>query len=493
MILGSMATTNSADSASVEPSLAPFSGDRVITSFPRHEFVQLAEETYMQWQQQVKLILDGYDLLGLLDGTLPPPARFVQNTDGSLAPNPSAQVFKQQDRFLTSWLLSTISASLLPSFIDAKSACDVWTTAMDLFAANTGAKQSRLRHELHSLKKGNMSVTTYVARIKNLCALLETSGSRISDEEKIEIMLAGLPPEFEAVVSSASLLTGLLSFQRLVNALVECESRQNRAVQELSLHANLVETASSPVVESFVRGGRSSPRGRGRQFRPQIQCQICNRFGHLAQRCYYRYHRDPNPSSSTPPAAHQEGTAAPCGLQSTMAPVYGDERIAPFGRSAGDEWACPQVKTPRVSYYPSAGQNHLHVGQNQACLGQNQDYGVADYCYGQSASGPQPLLENMPRPIINGPLVVGYEFGQFGRDFGQPIGVSYGHRPCDKNDYCSRPNAPILPSRPTTKNVQGDPSWGLGPNAGLMGGVSVPWHTKPLERWLLYTYNNMLL
>ncbi|KAK5802256.1 hypothetical protein PVK06_029841 [Gossypium arboreum] len=139
MILGSMATTNFTDSATVEPNIVSFSGDRVITSFPRHE--------------EVKLILDGYDLLGLLDGTLPPPARFAHSIDGSLVPNPSTHVFKQQDRFLNLWLLSTISASPLPSFTDAKSACDVWTTAINFFAVDMGAKQSRLRHELHSLNK----------------------------------------------------------------------------------------------------------------------------------------------------------------------------------------------------------------------------------------------------------------------------------------------------------------------------------------------------
>ncbi|KAK5826307.1 hypothetical protein PVK06_021224 [Gossypium arboreum] len=48
-----MATMDFTDFAVVEPSFAPFNGDRVVTSFPRHEVVKLSEETYMQWQQQV--------------------------------------------------------------------------------------------------------------------------------------------------------------------------------------------------------------------------------------------------------------------------------------------------------------------------------------------------------------------------------------------------------------------------------------------------------
>ncbi|KAG8487623.1 hypothetical protein CXB51_018130 [Gossypium anomalum] len=277
-----MVITTSADSASAESSAILFNGERVVNSFPRHDVVKLTDATYILWQQQVKLVFDGYDLLGFLDGIVPPPPWNVCTADGDLALNPSMLVFKQ-DRLITSWLLSTIDAAPLSSFTEARSTCDVWNTASKLFAADTGAKQSRLRHELHSLKKGTLSVTVYVTRIKNIYSILETSGSQISDDKKLEIILAGLPPEFEGVVSSASLSTSPLSLQRVANALVKCETRLHRVTHEVSLHANLVESTS--VGNGFVRGGRPSPRGRGKNFKPRIQCQICNRFGHLAQRC----------------------------------------------------------------------------------------------------------------------------------------------------------------------------------------------------------------
>lgn len=123
-----MAIPNSADFASVGGGCAAFSGDRVVNSFPRHKVVKLDEGT--------------------------------------------------------SWLLSTISTSCLSSFTDARTACDVWTTAASLFAVDIGAKQSWIRHELHSLKKGTLSIKNYVARINNLCALLEASGTRIPEAEK---------------------------------------------------------------------------------------------------------------------------------------------------------------------------------------------------------------------------------------------------------------------------------------------------------------------
>lgn len=135
-----MAITHSPDSDSVEPGGSVFTGDRIVTSFPRHDVVKLDEGTFLQWQQQVRFILTGYDLFGFLDGTLSAPARYVHDTDGSLVANPSATIFTQQDNLLTSWLLSTISSSFLSSFTDVRSACDVWMMASSLFAADTSAK-----------------------------------------------------------------------------------------------------------------------------------------------------------------------------------------------------------------------------------------------------------------------------------------------------------------------------------------------------------------
>lgn len=109
-----MVITKSADSDSVEPSGSVFTGDRIATSFPRHEVVKLDEGIFIQWQLQVQFNLAGYDMLGFLDGSLSAPTRFVQAFDGTLVANPSASVFNQQDNLLTSWLLSTISSSLYP-------------------------------------------------------------------------------------------------------------------------------------------------------------------------------------------------------------------------------------------------------------------------------------------------------------------------------------------------------------------------------------------
>ncbi|XP_016683859.1 uncharacterized protein [Gossypium hirsutum] len=220
-----MATTNSAASDSVELNGSVFIADQVVNSFPRHEVVKLDEGTFLQWKQQVRFIVNGYDLFGFLDGSVSAPPRFVQAPDGALVLNPAASVFTQQDNLITSWLLSTISSTIISSFMDVQSASEVWSTALAMFAADTNMRQERLRHELHSLKKGSLSIREYVAKLKSLCAHLEASGTSVSVAERTAVMLVGLSSEFEGVVSSASLSTTPLPFQRLVDALIECENR----------------------------------------------------------------------------------------------------------------------------------------------------------------------------------------------------------------------------------------------------------------------------
>ncbi|KAG8504119.1 hypothetical protein CXB51_002467 [Gossypium anomalum] len=79
-----MATTYSADSDSIEPTVSVFLGDRVVTSFPRHEVVKIDADSFIQWQQQIRLIFCGCGLLGFLDGMLTAPPRFVLSSDALL-------------------------------------------------------------------------------------------------------------------------------------------------------------------------------------------------------------------------------------------------------------------------------------------------------------------------------------------------------------------------------------------------------------------------
>lgn len=96
----------------------------------------------------------------------------------------------------------------------------------------------------------------YVDKIKTLCALLAASGSPISEAERTAVLLAGLSSEFDAIVSHASLFPVPLPFQRLIDALSECEALQIRSVQDVLVAANVVEGTQLPSTDGAFRGGR---------------------------------------------------------------------------------------------------------------------------------------------------------------------------------------------------------------------------------------------
>lgn len=92
---------------------------------------------------------------------------------------------------------------------------------------------SRLKHELHSLKKGHLSVKDYLGQIKKFCYLLVASGHPMSNDEHVNIVLAGLSIEFDSVIMVVSFSPEPLAFDRLVDILVECESRKDGLCQRL--------------------------------------------------------------------------------------------------------------------------------------------------------------------------------------------------------------------------------------------------------------------
>lgn len=106
----------------------------------------------------MKLIVEGYELTGFVDGMLASLLRFISDREGNLICNSDHSFFQQQDKLLASWLLSTISSHLLACSTGVQSSCDVWSTANRLFTVITGSKLSRVKHDLHSIKKGTLSI-----------------------------------------------------------------------------------------------------------------------------------------------------------------------------------------------------------------------------------------------------------------------------------------------------------------------------------------------
>ncbi|KAH1108299.1 hypothetical protein J1N35_012067 [Gossypium stocksii] len=158
-----------------------------------------------------------------------------------------------------------------------------------------------------------MSVKEYVAKIQNTYALLEASGFVVLEAEKVEIILVGLSLDYDTILMLASFSNESLP---LKSFLISGEIRDERC-------------AWWPVI--FY--------GRGRGFRTCLQCQICGRYGHLAQKCYYRFDRDygsPSAPASNPPlvfSGSADRGSRENGLSEHGWSLSGRSGLVPFGGS----------------------------------------------------------------------------------------------------------------------------------------------------------------
>ncbi|KAH1046138.1 hypothetical protein J1N35_036922 [Gossypium stocksii] len=253
-----MAIARSADSDSVESSGTVFYEDWVITSFPQHDIVKLDEGSYIQWQQQIRFILCGYDQESL--------------------------------------------------------------------------------------------------------ALLAASGSPISEAERTAVLLAGLSSEFDAVVSYASLSSVPVPFQRIVDALLECEARY--------------------------------------------------RYGHLAQYCYYRYNRDA-PSSLDNPVEPRGGSMTGA-IEGTWEienrPIGYGQNWGFNGQNCGSQFQQNNMgdvggpRGPHAGYRPysfgldGSGQHNVHGPNSYGAYGHVDGNFMGHPYYGSKARGPS----GSARPSLNG-------------------------------------------------------------------------------------------
>lgn len=88
-----MATSASTNSTTAPPSSSAITDAQLVHTFPRHDTIKLDGDNFEQWRQHIRLIIDGYNLTRLLNGTLSFPLRFVQSFDGSLVENLAASAY----------------------------------------------------------------------------------------------------------------------------------------------------------------------------------------------------------------------------------------------------------------------------------------------------------------------------------------------------------------------------------------------------------------
>uniref|UniRef100_A0A803Q9W1 Integrase catalytic domain-containing protein n=1 Tax=Cannabis sativa TaxID=3483 RepID=A0A803Q9W1_CANSA len=296
--------------------------------------IRLNDHNFLLWKQQVLAAIKGNRLLKFIKET--PPAEFLTAEDRAM--NRVNQAFvdwEVQDQLLVSWLLSSMTESLLTRMVGCNSAQQIWSTLEKHFTLQVSSKILEFRTKLQNLRKGTLSLNDYLLKVKQTVDLLASVGEVLSDRDHVAAIFKGLPSEYDTFVISTNTRTEQYTVGEIEALLLASESRIEKSGKEIDLSANLVSNDPDSLMEAnlawrrfrqqfgrgnsqysntpsqnnqsgsryFTRGDNNSG-GRGNFYANQfpnqgvrsgmnmnnkVQCQLCLRLGHTAMDCFYRF------------------------------------------------------------------------------------------------------------------------------------------------------------------------------------------------------------
>ncbi|MCH94884.1 retrovirus-related Pol polyprotein from transposon TNT 1-94, partial [Trifolium medium] len=189
---------------------------------------KLDTQNYLLWCQQVEPVIKAHKLhYHLVNPNIPP--KYLSIEDHNLnRVNPEFEAWEVKDHTLLSWIQSTMTKEMLTSVIGSKQAWQIWDKIHAYFQTHTNAKAMQLRSELRSTSLENGTISEFLLRIQVLIDSLYAIGEPISPKEHLDVILEGLPQEYESTISLISGRFGSISIVEVKTLLLGHESRLER-------------------------------------------------------------------------------------------------------------------------------------------------------------------------------------------------------------------------------------------------------------------------
>lgn len=256
--------------------------------------IKLDHSNYVFWRTQILSTTRAHGFDDLLDKFQNPPIQFLPTPTGERHANPDFISWIRRDQFLMSWMLSSISESMLGNITRCATARDVWLVLEGLFQSQSKARIMQLKLQLQTQKKGDLCVDDYVLKMRGIADLLAAAGHSISDDDLALQILAGFGFEYDAVVANFTNRPDSLNLQEVHFALqaheIRLQSQQSISFPSAHLTYNCGGNISAAQFGGVSRGAPMN-RGRGGRFisRDRVICQLCGKPGHLALKCFKRF------------------------------------------------------------------------------------------------------------------------------------------------------------------------------------------------------------
>ena len=281
--------------------------------------LKLSSSNYLLWKTQFESFLSSQSLLGFVNGSAVRPSPTTTVTTGEEVTeqaNPEFVKWVRKDQLVMAWLFGSLSEEALRSVYGLNSAQEVWYSLGKKYNRVSATRKLDLQRKLQGMNKNQKSMSEYLGEIKGICDQLDSIGCPLSEQEMIYGALNGLGKEYESistVIEHSMDSVPDMRFEDAVFKLVNFDDKLQVYSQSSEVNPHAAFHAGRGYSNNRGRGNYNNRGGfrgrhngsystRGRGFQQQFTggsgstsattkptCQICNKYGHSAARCYSRF------------------------------------------------------------------------------------------------------------------------------------------------------------------------------------------------------------
>ncbi|KAH0635920.1 hypothetical protein KY285_035606 [Solanum tuberosum] len=254
--------------------------------------LKLTTTNYQSWQYQWETLLTAYDFL-----------QFINEPPSTTA----ISVYKRQDHLIRSVMVASLSPEIIPFVTDDKTSYALWQNLATTYAKPSRARIMSLREDLNTIQKGNLSITVYLQKIKEICTKLASVGVHISVDKVFLHVVHGLPFEYDIIASALRARETAITLQELHDKLTDFEAHLTRRSSQ-TMAPNMANFAAKPLASTNRNSNRGTNNSRsnqrnfppsnrngnggyqgghsgGQSNRPRVTCQLCDKPGHHVKQC----------------------------------------------------------------------------------------------------------------------------------------------------------------------------------------------------------------
>ena len=171
-------------------------------------------------------------------------------------------------------ILCGLSNEIASQYTTVATPHELWVTLNSVYNANTATTRAELRKTFQSLTlQQEQSVSAYVERLKSIVSRMESLGVLVSNEEKVEQLYSGLPPEFEPTIMSLR-INNQTDFNAIVSTIRDyATGKRNDNKHKMKSNTGSNRNKPTNSSNSINKGGFP------------FRCYRCNQDGHKANEC----------------------------------------------------------------------------------------------------------------------------------------------------------------------------------------------------------------